>query len=130
MEPVSARLDNEDSESEREATTAHLRACAACRGFAERATRVTQLARAGVAGHVPDIAEPVIEAVYPSGRPPREVDSRVPQSTPSRLSLRLSAGWRESDDRWNRVVQAALWCGCPCCRRLLGQLTPWHRSMV
>jgi hypothetical protein len=128
MERFSARLDDEDSEGEREVTEAHLRDCAACRRFAERATRVTRLARAGVAGHVPDIVEPIIEAIYPSARSPRKEDSSVPQSGPSRLGLRPAAGWGRSDDRWNRVIEAARWCGCPCCRRLLGQLTPWHRS--
>jgi len=127
VERLSARLDNEDSQGEREATDGHLRDCGVCRRFADRATRVTRFARAGVAGHVPDIVEPIIEAVYSSRRSLRGVDSCGEQSE-SRGRLRQATSRTGGDDCWKStvgaVVEAARWCGCPCCRRLLGQLTP------
>ncbi|MGH3935625.1 MAG: zf-HC2 domain-containing protein [Pseudonocardiaceae bacterium] len=52
---VSARLDGEESDAERDAIDVHLATCAACRWFADEAARVTRLARTAVAAEEPDI---------------------------------------------------------------------------
>lgn len=103
MECFSAQLDSEETAAEREAIDAHLTGCAACRRFADHAARVTRLARTVVAAYEFTVVEPIIVA---------------------------DRGW--GDDRLRggirAVVEAARWCGCPCCRRLVGRLTPPSRS--
>ncbi|MGH3813686.1 MAG: zf-HC2 domain-containing protein [Pseudonocardiaceae bacterium] len=54
-EAVSARLDGEESEAERDAIGLHLATCTACWRFADEAARVTRLARTAVADQEPDI---------------------------------------------------------------------------
>ncbi len=59
-EALSARLDGEDSEAERDALDVHLASCAACHRFADDAARVNRLARTAVAAAVPDLVEAVL----------------------------------------------------------------------
>lgn len=54
-EAVSARLDGEESAAERDVIDMHLATCAVCRWFADRAARVTRLARTAVATQEPDV---------------------------------------------------------------------------
>lgn len=68
-EALSARLDGEESAAQRSTVDAHLAACAACRGFANEAARVTRLARTAVATQEPDVVEAVLAAVPRSRRP-------------------------------------------------------------
>ncbi|MDN5915597.1 MAG: zf-HC2 domain-containing protein [Pseudonocardia sp.] len=59
-ERVSARLDGEDDAFD--AMDAHLRGCAQCRAFADRAATVTRLARTGAAQPGPDLVASVLAA--------------------------------------------------------------------
>jgi predicted anti-sigma-YlaC factor YlaD len=68
-ESISARLDGEDSEAEREAVDAHLAICTACQRFADDAARVTRLARTAVATPEPDFVDAVLLAAPRSRRP-------------------------------------------------------------
>jgi hypothetical protein len=103
MECFSAQLDSEETETEREAIDTHLTVCATCRRFADNAARVTRLARTVVAVHEFTIVEPIIVS---------------------------DGGWGFDRVRGGlrAIVEAAQWCGCPCCRRLVGRLTPPSRS--
>lgn len=60
---VSACLDGEASAEERAAADAHLADCAACRRDAERAARVTRLARTELVGPTPDYVDAVLAAL-------------------------------------------------------------------
>jgi predicted anti-sigma-YlaC factor YlaD len=71
-EAISARLDDEDLPGEADAVDAHLRTCADCRAFAERAARVRRLTRVRLAEPEPDL----VGAVLAAG-PPRSVRSRA-----------------------------------------------------
>ncbi|MGH3821762.1 MAG: zf-HC2 domain-containing protein [Pseudonocardiaceae bacterium] len=71
-EALSARLDGEESEAERDAIDAHLATCAACHRFAEDAARITRLTRTAVATEQPDLVEAVL-AVAPRSRRPQLV---------------------------------------------------------
>jgi predicted anti-sigma-YlaC factor YlaD len=71
-EAISARLDSEDLPGEADAVDAHLRMCADCRVFAERAARVRRLTRVRLAEPEPDL----VGAVLAAG-PPRSVRSRA-----------------------------------------------------
>ncbi|OLT12815.1 hypothetical protein BJF78_23405 [Pseudonocardia sp. CNS-139] len=59
---ISAQLDGEDGPGEAAAVEAHLAWCRACRAYAERAARVTRLARTGLAEPVPDLVGAVLAA--------------------------------------------------------------------
>jgi len=59
-EALSARLDSEESTSERDAIDVHLASCAECRAFAEEAAHVTRLARTAVATQEPDVLDAVL----------------------------------------------------------------------
>lgn len=71
-EAISARLDGEDLPGEADAVDAHLRTCADCRAFAERAARVTRLTRVRLAEPEPDLVDSVLAA-----DPPRPVRVRA-----------------------------------------------------
>jgi predicted anti-sigma-YlaC factor YlaD len=71
-EVISARLDDEDLPGEADAVDAHVRTCADCRAFAERAARVRRLTRVRLAGPEPDL----VGAVLAAG-PPRSVRTRA-----------------------------------------------------
>jgi predicted anti-sigma-YlaC factor YlaD len=71
-EAISARLDGEDLPGEADAVDAHLRTCADCRAFADRAARVTRLTRVRLAEPEPDLVEAVLAA-----DPPRSVRTRA-----------------------------------------------------
>lgn len=71
-EALSARLDGEDSEAERDAVDEHLATCPGCHRFADAAARVTRLARTEVATTEPDIVDAVLAAA-PRARRPRLV---------------------------------------------------------
>lgn len=127
----SARLDSEDSEVEREAIDTHFMICAACRWFAEGAARVTRLARTAVASEEPDLVEVVLAAAHPSPRPPlrRIFDTSQTPDAESRLVFRIGSDPRVrsgqphlSDIR--SALEAARFCGCTCCRRWTGLLSP------
>ena len=62
-EALSARLDDEELPGERSEVDAHLAGCADCRRYAERAARVTRLARTGLVEPVPDLVASVRHAV-------------------------------------------------------------------
>ena len=79
-EALSAWLDGEESDTERDAIDAHLTICAACRRFADKAAHVTRLARTVVAAHEPDVIEVVLPAARPSRRAPARRDSRRPRN--------------------------------------------------
>ena len=76
-EALSARLDGEESATERGAIDAHLASCAGCRRFADEAARVTRLARTAVATQEPDVVGAVLAAVPWSRRPHRVTVLRV-----------------------------------------------------
>lgn len=76
-EALSARLDSEESVTERGTIDAHLVSCAACRWFADEAARVTRLARTTVATPEPDVVEAVLAAAPRSRRPPLVTVLRV-----------------------------------------------------
>ncbi len=65
---LSARLDGEGSEAERDVIDVHLASCAACHRFADDAARVTRLARTAVATAAPDFVEAVLAAAPRSRR--------------------------------------------------------------
>jgi predicted anti-sigma-YlaC factor YlaD len=71
-EALSAQLDGEERETERDAIDAHLTSCAACRQFSSDAARITRLARTAVATEQPDLVEAVLAAA-PRFRRPRLV---------------------------------------------------------
>jgi predicted anti-sigma-YlaC factor YlaD len=71
-EVISARLDDEDLPGEADAVDAHLRTCADCRAFAERAARVRRLTRVRLAEPEPDLVGAVLAA-----DPPRSVRTRA-----------------------------------------------------
>ncbi|MGH3720212.1 MAG: zf-HC2 domain-containing protein [Pseudonocardiaceae bacterium] len=101
-EDLSARLDGEESEAERDVIDAHLTSCAACRRFVDTAVRLTSLARTDVAADEPDVVAAILAAAHPSHRPHRQ----------------------PRDGDVHAAVAAARWCGCTCCRRLTGGLRP------
>jgi predicted anti-sigma-YlaC factor YlaD len=76
-EALSARLDGEESATERGAVDAHLASCAGCRRFADEAARVTRLARTAVATQEPDVVGAVLAAAPRSRRPHRVTVLRV-----------------------------------------------------
>ena len=76
-EALSARLDGEDSEVERDVVDVHLVACPACQAFADAAARVTRLARTTVASHEPDVVAAVLAAAPRSRRPQLIAAARV-----------------------------------------------------
>ncbi|MGB7795006.1 MAG: zf-HC2 domain-containing protein [Pseudonocardiaceae bacterium] len=127
-EALSAWLDGEESDTERDAIDAHLTICAACRRFADKAAHVTRLARTVVAAHEPDVIEVVLPAARPSRRAQRDGTPDAP-GTESRLILRMESGlgWRDDqpqDSDVRAAVAAAQWCGCTCCRRLARWFRP------
>jgi predicted anti-sigma-YlaC factor YlaD len=65
---ISAQLDGEDLPGEAAAVEAHVAECRDCRGYAERAARVTRLARTGVAEPGPDLVTAVLSAPSPAAR--------------------------------------------------------------
>jgi predicted anti-sigma-YlaC factor YlaD len=71
-EAISAQLDGEELLGEEVAVAAHLDGCADCRAFAERAARVTRLARTRPAEPGPDLVAAVLAAA-----PRRPARSRV-----------------------------------------------------
>lgn len=68
-EALSARLDDELGEVERQAVDAHLQACAGCAAHAERMTELTRLARVQPAAQVPDLAPAIMARLQPDPRP-------------------------------------------------------------
>lgn len=62
---ISARLDGEDLPGEAELVDAHVAGCAACVEYADRAARVTRLARTTVAEQTPDLVATVLDAAPP-----------------------------------------------------------------
>jgi predicted anti-sigma-YlaC factor YlaD len=67
-EAISAGLDGEELPGESAAVGAHLEGCEECRDFAERAARVTRLARTRVAEPAPDLVAAVAAAAPPQHR--------------------------------------------------------------
>lgn len=53
-EAISARLDGEDTEADRDTLDTHLATCRECRRFADEAARVTMLAHVALATEAPD----------------------------------------------------------------------------
>jgi predicted anti-sigma-YlaC factor YlaD len=76
-EALSARLDGEDSEAERDRVDVHLVTCPACQAFADAAARVTRLARTTVATQEPDVVAAVLAAAPRSRRPQLIVAARM-----------------------------------------------------
>jgi predicted anti-sigma-YlaC factor YlaD len=76
-EALSARLDGEDSEAERDGVDVHLVTCPACQAFADAAARVTRLARTTVATREPDVVAAVLAAAPRSRRPQLIVAARM-----------------------------------------------------
>lgn len=76
-ESLSARLDGEDSEAERDMVDLHLITCPACQAFADAAARVTRLARTTVATREPDVVAAVLAAAPRSRRPQLIAAARV-----------------------------------------------------
>ncbi|HJT02677.1 MAG TPA: zf-HC2 domain-containing protein [Pseudonocardiaceae bacterium] len=68
-EALSARLDGEDSEAERDAVDEHVAICPGCHRFADDAARVTRLARTEIASLEPDVVDAVLAAAPRSRRP-------------------------------------------------------------
>jgi predicted anti-sigma-YlaC factor YlaD len=77
-EAISARLDGEDSPSERARADAHLIGCAPCRRWRDQATQVTQLARTGLVTAGRGVSDEVLSA--------------APGPSRGRLALLLRAG--------------------------------------
>jgi predicted anti-sigma-YlaC factor YlaD len=65
---LSARLDGEDSEAERDTVDAHLATCTCCQAFADAAAHVTRLTRTTVAIRDPDVVAAVLAAAPRSRR--------------------------------------------------------------
>lgn len=66
-EALSAALDGEASELEREAAGEHLRRCAACRAFEAGMERVHRAGRLAPAPVVPDLSAPILAAIGADG---------------------------------------------------------------
>lgn len=67
-EALSARLDDELGERERQAVDAHLQACAGCAAHAEQLAELTRLTRVQPAAQVPDLAPAVLARLQPGPR--------------------------------------------------------------
>lgn len=63
-ETLSARLDSEETPTESSAVDAHLTTCAACRQFADDATRVTRLVRSAAETPAPDVSMDIVFALH------------------------------------------------------------------
>jgi hypothetical protein len=131
-ECFSARLDSEETGGEDKAVEAHLASCATCRRFADKAARVTNLARMIAAAHQHHVIEPIL-----SGPPRRPALAIVPRARQpeSQLTRRPSPDFRGDDDLLHlshgndvrAAIESASWCGCTCCRRLVEHLSPPRR---
>lgn len=88
-EALSARLDDELGDVERQAVEAHLRTCRGCAAHAEQLTELTRLVRLQPAASVPDQASAILARLRPE--PGRQRESR-----------RVGAG------SWVRVALAVL----------------------
>lgn len=67
-EALSARLDDELEDLERQAVDAHLRGCAGCAARAEQLAELTRLARVQPAAHVSDLAPAILARLRPEPR--------------------------------------------------------------
>jgi len=80
-EALSAQLDGEEPESPGE-LDAHLQTCAACRGWLDRAARITRLARTSLPPAVPPLGPNALAAIL----------AAAPGPARARLALSLRAG--------------------------------------
>jgi predicted anti-sigma-YlaC factor YlaD len=63
---LSAQLDGEDEQGDRERTDEHLSGCAGCRAWLDRAAAVNRLTRTSLVGSVPDLSEAILAALPPA----------------------------------------------------------------
>lgn len=105
-ESFSARLDNEEGVAERAELDTHFMICVACRWFADRAVRVTRLARTAGASEDPNLVEAILATAQQASRPQLRSIPYMPFDSDVRCAL-----------------EAARFCGCTCCRRWTGLLT-------
>ncbi|OLT11888.1 hypothetical protein BJF78_25500 [Pseudonocardia sp. CNS-139] len=67
-EAISAQLDGEGLPGEAASVEDHLAGCPDCRAYADRAARITRLARTGLAEPAPDLVAAVLAAPAPPAR--------------------------------------------------------------
>lgn len=77
QEALSASIDNEDPGIAARAIDAHLRICAECRSYAQRAEDLRRHTRVQVAPPVPDLTNRILDRLAPSFAAPRALGLRV-----------------------------------------------------
>jgi predicted anti-sigma-YlaC factor YlaD len=63
---LSAQLDGEDEQGDRDRTDVHLSGCAGCREWLDRAASVNRLTRTSLVGRVPDLSATILAALPPA----------------------------------------------------------------